>query len=289
MSVTIRSLYDSIKYTFPPKTGILGGFSVMDETISQRMSVNEKLYSHGGVIVGDGKVGTRRLELNGVIAASTAELLEAELDLMKYNITVGDWRDSERRLYLPQYQYKRFYRLGGMAEMKAKRLSSIGADIQINWMITDPFLYARNADRLSYEKNLTIPAGESKINELQSLSSTAVGGANTYPVNPYEIKVEVTSGTISAFFIRNRSDSSRKVQLWHQMTAGSNDIVTMDFTQGTAIGTGGIWGTGTNVIGYIDDARWWSLLPEGNNLEYYIRGTASAAITVTIKWRPRWL
>jgi len=289
MPVTIRSSSDAIKYTFPPKTGILGGFSVMDEMVSQRMNVSEKLYSHGGVIVGDGKVGTRLLKLQGIVAASDSATLEDELDLMKYNITVGDWRNSERRLYLPQYQYKRFYKLGGMAEMAAKRLSSIGADININWIIIDPFLYARNDDLLTYEKQLTIKAGSNYTQTYQSLSSTAIGGANTYPVNPYEIKVEVTSGSISSFYIRNISDSSRKVNFGHEMTAGSNNIVTMDFTNGTASGTGGIWGTGTDVIGYITDAGWWRMLPEGVNLEYYIRGSSAATVTVTIKWRPRWL
>ena len=104
MAVTIRNSSGRIKYTFPPKTDLYGGFAMEDESVRQRVSVAERLYSHGGAIVGDGKVSSRTIELNGVIqttGAGAAAALEAELDAMKYHCTYGDTFNVERRLYLP--------------------------------------------------------------------------------------------------------------------------------------------------------------------------------------------
>jgi len=292
MAVTIRNSSDGIKYTFPPKTDLYGGFAMEEESVRQRVSVAERLYSHGGAITGDGKVASRTIGLNGVIQTTgtgAAVALEAELDAMKYHCTYGDTFNTERRLYLPQYSNKKYYLLGGMADFSVERLSSIGAAINISWVIPDPFLYARNDDRQTWTYKITIPA-EGGVSEWPSLREGLVGGVSCYPVCPYSVDVMVTSGTMNEFQFTNYTDSSRMVKFRQAMSASSNNRFVLDYTNGTATGYGGIWGKGgTDVIKHLDRAEWWRIIPYGNHFAIYVNGASGSVIDITMKWRPRWL
>ena len=292
MAVTIRNSSDGIKYTFPPKTDLYGGFAMEDESVRQRVSVAERLYSHGGAIVGDGKVSSRTIELNGVIqttGAGAAAALEAELDAMKYHCAYGDTFNAERRLYLPQYSNKRYYLLGGMADFTVERLSSIGAQVQISWMVPDPFLYARNDDRQTWEYQIVMPAGKTWVGKYPQITAGSVGGDYCYPVCPYSVDVTVTSGTMHALRIQNYSDESRSVVFNHKMSSGANNRIVYNFTTGTVLGYGDIWGAGIDVIRYVTSAKWWSIRPEGNHLGIAFTGDSNTIVDITMKWRPRWL
>jgi len=292
MAVTIRDSSDRIKYTFPPKTGFYGGFAMEEESVNQRVAVSERLYSHGGAITGDGKVASRTIELNGVIQTTgtgAAAALETELDAMKYQCTYGDTFNTERRLYLPQYSNKKYYLLGGMADFSVERLSSVAAQVQISWVIPDPFLYARNADRQTWTYQITMPAGQTWVGKNYALSAGSVGGVSCYPVCPYSVDVTVSSGKMTVFHFGNLSDSSRVVRFRQAMSASSNNRVVFDFTEGTAIGYGGIWGSKTDVIRHVDRAEWWSIRPEGNHLRIIFTGDSNTVVDIIMKWRPRWL
>ena len=292
MAVTIRNSSDGIKYTFPPKTDLYGGFAMEEESVIQRVAVSERLYSHGGAITGDGKVASRTIQLNGVIqttGAGAPAALETELDAMKYHCTYGDTFNVERRLYLPQYSSKKYYLLGGMADFSVERLSSIGAQVQISWVIPDPFLYARNDDRQTWTYQITIPASGG-VSKYPEITSNNVGGDSCYPVCPYSFDVTVTSGTMNVFYIRNSTDNMRAVRFVNAMSeASSNNRFVLDYTNGTATGYGGIWGTGLDVIRHITSANWWSIIPHGNHLAIYVQGSAGSVIDIEMKWRPRWL
>ena len=292
MAVTIRNSSDGIKYTFPPKTDLYGGFAMEEESVRHRVAVAERLYSHGGAIVGDGKVSTRTIELKGVIqttGAGAAAALETELDVMKYECTYGDTFSKERRLYLPQYSRTKYYLLGGMADFAIERLSSIGAAINISWVIPDPFLYARNTYRQTWTYQITIPAAGG-VSKYPTLTEGSVGGVSCYPVCPYSIDATVTSGTMNNFYFTNSSDSHRGVWFKQAMAANSNNRIVFDYTTGTATGYGGIWGTGgTDVIRHVDRAEWWRIIPHGNHFVIYVNGGAGSVIDIIMKWRPRWL
>jgi len=292
MAVTIRNIYDGIKYTFPPKPGLYGGFAMEEESVRQRVSVAERLYSHGGAVVGDGKVASRTIGLNGVIqttGANAAAALEAELDAMKYHCTYGDTFNTERRLYLPQYSRKKYYLLGGMADFSIERLSSIGAAINISWVIPDPFLYARDVDRQTWTYKITMPAGKTWVGKYPTIAAGSVGGDYCYPVCPYSVDVTVSSGKMHVLRMQNYSDESRTVRFNHEMLAGANNRIVYNFTTGTVTGYGGIWGTGIDVIRHVTSAKWWSIRPEGNHLGIAFTGDSSTVVDIIMKWRPRWL
>ena len=291
MAVTIKSNSESIKYTFPPKTGFYGGFAMEEESVRQRVTVAERLYSHGGAIIADGKVSSRTIELNGVIqtiGAGAAAALEAELDVMKYQCSYGDTFNTERRLYLPQYSGNKYYILGGMANFAIERLSSIGAQLQISWVVPDPFLYARNSDRQTWSYQITIPAS-GRVTKRVQITAGRVGGVSCYPVCPYSVDVTVTSGTMNYLKFRNLTDSSRVVLFRQAMSASSNDRIVLDYTNGTATGYGGMWSGGVDVIKHLDRAEWWRIIPYGNHFAIGVTGAAGSVIDIEMKWRPRWL
>jgi len=291
MAVTIRDSSDRIKYTFPPKTDFYGGFAMEEESVRQRVSVAERLYSHGGAITGDGKVASRTIELNGIIqttGAGAAAALEAELDAMKYQCTYGDTFNTERRLYLPQYSNKKYYLLGGMSDFVVERLSSVAAAVNISWVITDPFLYARNADRQIWTYKIKMPAGENWV-EKKIGGVGSAGGDSCYPVCPYSLDVTVTYGKMHVLRLQNYSDNSRVVRFNHTMSAGSNSKIVFDFTAGTVKGYGGIWGNHPSVMKYVTSANWWRIKPQGNHLGIAFTGWGSSIVDITMKWRPRWL
>ena len=97
MAFLLKDSSNNLIYTFP------SGFNLVDNNISLEQSTEKITNTHGGVIVGDGKIEPKILTLHGKFAKNTFAEMLTELDNMKRYCNNSGYRLYDDVLHPDEY------------------------------------------------------------------------------------------------------------------------------------------------------------------------------------------
>lgn len=241
----------STSYTLPDYA------SVTQFDLSVRNDNTDRADQHGGVMTGDGKVDTRTIEIEVIIAdtTTTAEYRAIVDALKRYAYR------TDQKLYIDDDRYVNLASLSKIAETFFDGFYRVRGTITLTFTCTDPFIYSDSVTT----QNVTI-----------SSSPTSFIVTNTGNVDVPVILTMTATAANASMTIVNTTDNSRTFGYQDTgFTAGK--VVTVDGIEGTVMRdrSSTINATGGTFI---------NLLPGDNVLTY-----TGAACTIAVVYTERWL
>lgn len=240
----------STSYTLPDYA------SITQFDLSVRNDNTDRAGQHGGVMTGDGKIDTRTIEIEVIIADTTTKseyrMIVDELKRYAYR--------TDQRLYIDDDRYVNLASLSKITETFFDGFYRVRGTITLTFTCTDPFVYSDSVTA----QNVTISSPK-------SFTVTNTGNVDV------PITLTITSaGANASMSLVNTTDNNR--------TFGYQDT---GFTAGKIMIADGINGTvvrdGSSTINAMG-GTFINLLPGDNVLTY-----TGAACTIAIAYTERWL
>lgn len=203
MSILLKDSDNVLLYTFPD------GFHLDRYRLSKRAKSVDKVYQHGGDIVGDEKHDLQHISLVGTLGAASIASFESACTLMKQNVI-----KSNLRLY-GAYKTDQYFDIKALESADWDFLTDGGlADVEVRFL-ADPFRYYQDA---------TI-SGHTVSGASVGLTVNNAGDVEVSPVITFTAGV---GACFSKLTIKNNTDSEKYFD--YEPVAGltSGDIVEID-------------------------------------------------------------
>lgn len=240
----------STTYTFPT-------YSSFEADTEARCDDEEKAFSHGAVMTGDGKIDARdvTVEVELIDYTTTADYRTA-IDALK---TAAYKQDQ--KLYLDDDRYINIKSLKKISEEFHEGFYRVKATVKLTFYCPDPFFYAASAS------SKVVAITESP----QTFTVSNGGNLDTPPI----ITIE-PSATNSVLSLVNTTDNSRTFS-YSDAAFGDGDSLVIDSTDGT------VERDGVNVLNNVG-GTFLQLLAGDNSIIY-----TGPLGTITVDYVQRWL
>lgn len=240
----------STTYTFPT-------YSSFEADVQARCDDEEKAFSHGAVMTGDGKIDARdvTVEVELIDYTTTADYRTA-IDALK---TAAYKQDQ--KLYLDDDRYINIKNLKKISEEFYDGFYRVRAKIKVTFYCPDPFFY----DNAPSSQEITI------TESTQTFTVNNGGNLDTPPI--ITIKPSETNSVLS---LVNATDNSRTFS-YSDASFGDGDALTIDSKDGT------IDRDGVNVLNNVG-GTFLTLLAGDNEITY-----TGPLGTITFDYTRRWL
>jgi len=208
MSVILKNSGNVIQYTFP------SGVELIDEPHSVRISTEERVHAHGGVIVSDEKIASRMLIVHGIFKKASQALMETELKLIKKACYA-----KNLRLYGTQ-NADEFYNI----ECRSFDFGYLGmltvAEVEIEFICVEGFRYYKD---------------ETTDTEDPVVSGTPyiVANGGDVEISPIITFTAGAGADISKIKIQNTTDSDKYFEYEPASNLSSGDAVVIDCQNAT--------------------------------------------------------